>query len=163
MKYTPPAEPSRNGHTSRLPSDFAQAARLMTRRPLPAKPVASQVPTDIPVPAREDRYLSDAHIAELEASGIPAEYALDSGAYTEDDPEALAKLLNWERVPASRGTGLVLLSHDADGNMAIRFRAAWRRASTSSSGHLGRRVSNKLSATASSIPAVRALRLSTSA
>ena len=62
------------------------------------------------------RHLSDAHRAELLASGIPPEFALAAGVYTEADPAEVARLLNWRGAATALGPCLVYPYLDAAGH-----------------------------------------------
>lgn len=97
-------KPSANGHADRLASfwqsdEFRRVHdRVRGKSPPSARPAALEPPQAKPVvrvPVREGRHLSPSHAAELEASGIPAGYALDNGVYTETDQVTVARRLKW--------------------------------------------------------------------
>jgi len=59
--------------------------------------------------------ISPTHLTELTASGITPEMAIAAGLYTESDPSAVSKLLNWNKPAKSLGPCLVFPYFDQDG------------------------------------------------
>ena len=61
------------------------------------------------------QFLHPEHLADLRASGLSDEQIRDCGFYTETDPSAVAKLLNWKRPATDLGPCLCIPFHGTDG------------------------------------------------